>query len=121
VIAELLADRNDRKTRLTTKRATYVSALLDPVSFRVTKDTTDDEIKEMIRKLNDIEIFIFKLGVGIMSCEEYRRAIKEHAEYWRKVVRGKRRSVRMRGMIGSSGSICRLGSCGVSSFTSRMW
>ena len=62
--------------------------LLDPKSTAVTKDTSQEHMKEMVEKLNDIEIFLVRLDVALMSCQEYAKSIQDHAECWRKVGSG---------------------------------
>ncbi|ERF76998.1 hypothetical protein EPUS_06866 [Endocarpon pusillum Z07020] len=87
-VARLVANLNDRKAKLTTKRATYVEILLHPQSATVTKDTSQDYLKEVVSKLNDIEIFLVNLDVALLSCNEYSKSLREHAECWRKVESG---------------------------------
>jgi hypothetical protein len=69
-----IADLNVRKSKLTTKRATYVEMLLNPKSTAITKDTSQDYLKDVVRKLADIEIFLVRLGVTLMSCRDYARS-----------------------------------------------
>ena len=54
----------------------------------VTKDTSQDYFKEVVSKLNDIEIFLVRRDVALLSCREYSKSLREHAEYWRKVGSG---------------------------------
>ncbi|KAF7506688.1 hypothetical protein GJ744_011517 [Endocarpon pusillum] len=88
-VARLVANLKDRKAKLSTKRETYVEILLDPQSATVTKDTSQYYLKEVVSKLNDIEIFLVRLDVALLSCYEYSKSLREHAECWRKVESGK--------------------------------
>lgn len=87
-VAQLVADLDDRKAKLSTKRATFVEILLDPQSATVTKDTNQDYLKEVVSKLNEIEIFLVRLDVALLSCHEYSKSLREHAECWQKVESG---------------------------------
>jgi hypothetical protein len=53
--------------------------LLNPKSTAITEDTSQDYLKDVVKKLADIELFLVRLGVALRSYQNYSRSLRNHA------------------------------------------